>query len=493
VAGIALAVVVSGLILTGRGMPSLGAPRTLVGVFGDVRGLRPDAPVRLAGVPVGRVREVALGDDGLARVTMELDDDAPGLRRGTRLRLHPRVFLEGGYAVQVEPGPPGGPVLRSGATVPASRTSASVPLPAVTGALDAATREGLRTTVAQTGRALARAGSARTLARDLSPALRDATRIASAARGERPGELRTLLRDAAAVTGALGADRARLAGTIVGLRRTAGATGAEEAALRGTLRELPRISARVPAALRAIRAARPVIDEMLDDAGPALRAAPSALSAADGTLGQARRLASDAELPALLTQARPLLDALGPLMEDGSATLEQATPLLRCLRDRLVPAFGMRVEDGRHTTGQTVLQELLTLSVGLASSGGGFDANGWMVRLGATVGPRILTAGSAAGVGPFAASTAGVTGARPVWYGSRGLPPFRPDAACADQPLPDLRAASRPVATSPAPSLSLASEATAAPPSTPADVAALRTRLKQWLGAPGDADPQEDR
>lgn len=483
--GIAVALLVSSWILMGRGVPSLTSPRTLVGVFGETRGVRTGAPVRLAGVGIGRVQRVDLGDDGRARVTLELTGDAPPLRRGTRLRIHPRVFLEGGHAVQVEPGPPGGPALASGAVVPVSRTTANVPLPAVTGGLDAATRAGLRTTIAELGRALGRGGPVGRLPDDLSPTLRDGARLARAGRGEQPGDLRALLRSAADVTQALRADRGRLAGTVVGLRRTTEATGAEDAALRAVVAELPRIAATAPAALRSVRRALPVTNGLLDDLRPALRRAPAALRAADAALEQGRRLAAPAELPALLRQAGPLVDELGPLVDDGAATLEQATPLLHCLRDRLVPAFGARVSDGAHTTGQTVLQEFLALTVGLASSGGLFDANGWMVRLGATLGPRVLTAGSATGVRPFAASTDGVQGARPVWYGSKGLPPFRPDARCADQPLPELRAAARAVPTRAAPSPSVGSQSTGRPPSSSDDVARLRRDLLAWLGTSG--------
>jgi len=479
--GIAVVLLVSGLILTGRGVPSLGTPRTLVGVFDEVRGLRSGAPVRLAGVGIGRVERVRLGDDRRARVTMELTADAPPLRRGTRLRIHPRVFLEGGHAVQVQPGPPGGAVLASGATVPVRDTAVNVPLPQVTGALDADTRAGLRTTVTELGHALGRSRPVGRLPADLSPALRDGARLARAASGEQPGEVRTLLRSAAAVTSALDADRAHLAGTIEGLHRTTAAVGAEDVALRAVLAELPRIGGTAPQALRAVRRALPVADGLLDDLRPALRTAPAALRAADGALEQGRRLATPPELPALLRQAGPLVDDLGPLVDDGAATLRQATPLLHCVRDRLVPAFGRRVPDGALTTGQTVLQELMTLSVGLASSGGGFDANGWMVRLGATLGPRVLTGGSALGVGPFSTATDGVQGARPVWYGTKGLPPFRPDARCADQPLPPLEERSRPVTTRAAPTPSLASTAKDRAPSTPADAARLGEGLERWL------------
>ncbi|MEV4423543.1 hypothetical protein AB0L40_26780 [Patulibacter sp. NPDC049589] len=195
---------------------------------------------------------------------------------------------------------------------------------------------------------------------------------------------------------------------------------------------------------------------------------------------EALLISAPAELPALVRAARPLVRELLPAAEDGAATLEQATPLLQCLRDKLVPAFGRRIDDGTLTTGTTVLQELMSLSTGLASSGATFDANGWLVRLAVTLGPRSLTTGSASGIGPFSASTAGIEGARPVWYGRDGKPPFLPDARCADQPVPDLRAASRPVPTTRA----AGTPAAATPPTDAAGVDRLRARLRRWLGPP---------
>lgn len=479
VLGLLVLVLASALILTGRGLPAGGPGRTLHADVAEIRGLRAGAPVRVAGVAVGRVEGIELRDSGLARVTIGLGDDAPALRAGTRLRIHPRVFLEGGYAVQLEPGPPGGAELADGAVLPAASTAASVPLPAVTGTLDAATRDGLRGVARELDRALARSGDARRLARSLSPMLRDATALARAARGEDPDDLRGLLRSAAAVTAALDAEDGRLAGTVVGVRRVATAAAGEERALRATLRELPGIADRAPAALRAVRRARPTVDALLRDLDPALRAAPSALRAADGTLRQAGALAAPAELPALLRDARPLVRELRPGAEDGAAVLDGALPLLRCVRDRLVPAFGRTVPDGALTTGTTVLQELLGLSAGLSSAGAPFDANGWLVRLAATVGPRVLTVGSSAGVGPFAASTPGIAGARPAWYGSRGLPPFRPDAVCADQALPDLEAASRAVPTTRA--RTGHATPTGRPPAGEDDLRRLRRQLRAWL------------
>ncbi len=48
--------------------------RTLVAHFDELGGLKPRAPVVIAGVKVGQVRSTELGDDYRARVTLELQD-----------------------------------------------------------------------------------------------------------------------------------------------------------------------------------------------------------------------------------------------------------------------------------------------------------------------------------------------------------------------------------------------------------------------------------
>ncbi|MCK9249493.1 MAG: MlaD family protein [Solirubrobacteraceae bacterium] len=480
--GVAVLALAVALIVTGSGLPGGRDGRRVHGIFGSTSGLRVGSPVRVAGVQVGRVDAVDPADDGAARVTLSLDDDAPPLREGTRLQVRPRVFLEGGYIVQVEPGPPDRPLLADGATVPLEDTSLSVSLPSVVGALDKDARTLLTSTVEELDAALARSGSARPLVRDLPPTLRDATRLTRALRGEEPGDLRELLRDAERLTATLAAGRDRLGGTLSGLRTVMGTLAGEDAELRAVLAELPRIARESPAALRAVRAALPDLDGLIADLGPTLRATPALLRAARGTLRQAELASRPSEIPALVRAARPLLDELPAFADAGRATLGQAVPLLRCLDERLIPGFTAKIEDGDHTTGHDVLQELLSMSVGLASSGGAFDANGAMVRLAPTAGTSVISAGAADGVGPFTATSGqAIQGARPVWYGTRGLPPFRPDLPCHEQPLPSLRTAS-----APAPRTRTARRTAPVPvPDDRADARSMVRRLQRALDRSG--------
>ncbi len=445
VLGIVAVAVLCLLIVTGGrigGVGVTGGGRELHAIFDGTLGMRVGSPVRVAGVRIGRVDAIDAGPARTARVTLRLDGNAPVLRQGTRLRIRPRVFLEGGYVVEVEPGPPGRPALADGATVARADTRLTVPLPTVVGLLDHQARAGVRSTARELDRALATSGDARPLVRDLPPVLRDAGRLSAAARGTRPGEVGDLLAAADRATAALAAHRDGLASTLRGVRRVTGTLADEDAALGASLRELGALGRSAPGALREVRATLPVLEATLDDLDPALRRAPALLRPAERTLDQALRAVGPRELGALSTALRPVLGTLPTTLDDARATLDQATPLVRCLRDTLIPAFDEQVPDGDLSTGRSVLQELVSTGVGLASAVQQFDANGPMVRTNVTLGPRIFTTGSASGVGPLSASVGPpIEGARPVWYGTDGQPPFRPDLPCAEQPRPSLRSA----------------------------------------------------
>ena len=89
-------------------------------VFNSAQNLRPNSPIRIAGVEVGKVKKVeplnAEGEDADATaagsaptgavVTMEIDDDGLPWKDDATFTLKPRLFLEGNLFVDVKPGSP---------------------------------------------------------------------------------------------------------------------------------------------------------------------------------------------------------------------------------------------------------------------------------------------------------------------------------------------------------------------------------------------------
>ena len=145
-AGIIALVVI--LVLTFEGFTRFNpfrSPFELKATFTSVNNLQPNSPVRIAGVNVGVVKEVKpLGSGKGANVTMELQDAGLPIHKDAELKIRPRIFLEGNFFVDIQPGTPSAPNLKSGDTIPFQQTSTPVQLGDLLTALQSDTRSDLK-------------------------------------------------------------------------------------------------------------------------------------------------------------------------------------------------------------------------------------------------------------------------------------------------------------------------------------------------------------
>src|SRR5947208_16772694 len=74
--------------------------------FASANQIAPNAPVRIAGVNVGKVESIGAGPGHTADVTVSLDDEALPLHTDATARIRPRTFLEGAFFMDVTPGSP---------------------------------------------------------------------------------------------------------------------------------------------------------------------------------------------------------------------------------------------------------------------------------------------------------------------------------------------------------------------------------------------------
>src|SRR5258706_13408928 len=75
--------------------------------FESANSIRPDSPVRIAGVEVGKVKSVdPLQGTNAAVLTMELKDSALPIHADATAKIRPRTFLEGNFFVDLKPGTP---------------------------------------------------------------------------------------------------------------------------------------------------------------------------------------------------------------------------------------------------------------------------------------------------------------------------------------------------------------------------------------------------
>ena len=130
-------------------------PFTLKAVFQNGANIAEKSPVREAGVDIGRVSSIERAPDSTAAlVTMKIRRDGLPIHRDAQLKIRPRIFLEGNFFIDLQPGTPQAGNVHSGRTIPVAQTASPVQLDQVLGALQANTRKDLQTLVQGYGSAL---------------------------------------------------------------------------------------------------------------------------------------------------------------------------------------------------------------------------------------------------------------------------------------------------------------------------------------------------
>ena len=138
-------------------------PYEFKAAFNDVNNLKPKSPVRIAGVEVGKVKKVEPIDegegDGAAMVTMELEEKALPIKKDAELKIRPRIFLEGNFFVDLEPGSPSADELDEDGTIPVTQTAAPVQWGDLLTALQSDTRSDLQTFLREYSKGLDEGGA----------------------------------------------------------------------------------------------------------------------------------------------------------------------------------------------------------------------------------------------------------------------------------------------------------------------------------------------
>jgi phospholipid/cholesterol/gamma-HCH transport system substrate-binding protein len=437
VAGLVALVLVAALGYLAFGGPLPHSEYTLKGVFEDSANLRPGAVVRIAGVDVGKVQDVRPVGRGesAAVVTIRLDDNGRPVHRDARMSIRPRLFLEGNFFVDLRPGTPGTPELRSGATVPINQTASTVQLGTVLEALPSETRADLQSTLRELARSLSGGGAEafnRTLP-DWAPAFRDSAISADATRGVETVDLPRLLAGGAKVAGAIDQSPPALRDLVADLDTTAAAFARQEGRLSEAIGELPRLLRVAYPALGALRDALPPTRALAADARPGVREAAPALRAASPLLRQAAGLTSRAELGGLTEDLAPALPPAARLSRDAVPALRSARAAASCTTQNVLPVLNDKIEDPAFPATGRVYQELPMGLPGVAGESRTGDANGQWIRVFFTTGNFAYPIGQ----GRFLTTSAPLQGVNPPPPQKR--PPLREDVACETQEPADLR------------------------------------------------------
>ncbi|HVE69047.1 MAG TPA: MlaD family protein [Solirubrobacteraceae bacterium] len=405
--------------------------------FTTAKDLRPNSPVRIAGVKIGKVTEIQhiRGGRG-AVVTMRIDDRSIPIREDAEMKIRPRIFLEGNYFVDVRPGSPSARVVKEGATIPVQQTASPVQFGELLTALQSDTRRDLQIVLDEYGRGLSGRGG-RGYNRSIQywePAYRDSAIVNEATLGILEHDLSGYIEGAGAVAEAFDRDPDALKSLITDFATTANALAVESANLSALINELPRTLRTGYRALGSLNAAFPAFRRFIAAMRPAARSARPALDAALPFVTQLRLLMGRTELRGLASELRQTVPDLVRLNRGAVPLQHQIRALSSCQNHVAIPWSSDTVPDAAFPAKGPVYQEAPKTLVGLSSESRSFDGNGQYVRsLGSTANFSF-----AAGDGRRFLTTQPIQGVQPP-KAVNGRPPLMPNVPCETQERPDLR------------------------------------------------------
>ena len=430
-------------------------------VFQNASALQLNSPVRVAGVDVGKVSKVeALGDNStLTEVTMKIDEKGLPIHRDARLKIRPRIFLEGNFFVDVRPGTPSSPDLPDGGTIGPSQTAAPVQLDQVLGTLKATARQDLQKLLQGYGDSLSGQPTAAEDATqdpdtqgqtageslndslgDAPDALRQTAIVNQAFLGTDPDDLAKLIKGNQRVSAALVRSEGNLKDLITNFNATTGALASRQNDLRATIRELPRVLEAADPAFDKLNAAFPSTRAFAREIIPGVRETPATIEASLPWIAQTRALVRPSELGGAIGDLQPAVRDLASFTDGTVKFLPQADAFNRCALNNLLPTGDVVIKDGGLTTGVPNYQEFFQSLVGLSGESQNFDGNGNYVRFTTGGGDDTRSSGPING-GPqlfanFVRRPLGTRPARPA-----RTPPIVRTRPCHTQKRPDLNSA----------------------------------------------------
>jgi ABC-type transporter Mla subunit MlaD len=334
-------------------------PYTVHAVFSNANQLRPQSLVRIAGINVGKVMSVSpvtgcrikaqsgpSSQCSAADVTMTVDPNGLPLHKDATFYIRPRIFLEGNFFVDVNPGTPEAPVAPSGWVFPIQQGIEPVQFDQLLNSLQLNTRSNLQILLQQYGLAVKQGGP--DYNKSISywlPAYLYGAEVSHDTLGQQPHDLSGWIDRGGTVNGALNAHPQNLKSLITNFNRTAAAFASQSQALQAAIAELP----------RTLRVAIPALNALETDLCTSA-AQPAPPNCAPGPLRQfAKALVPgvkstapmvDASLP-FFHQLRLLVQPseLGgcprpgaPLTQCGlTANLAKAIPALAKLNQETIP------------------------------------------------------------------------------------------------------------------------------------------------------------
>jgi ABC-type transporter Mla subunit MlaD len=432
----------------------------LKATFTNSANIAKNSPVRIAGVEVGKV--IASERDGDATtLTFTVDETGRPIHDDAFAAIRPRIFLEGNFFVDLDPGSPSAPEMDGGGTIPVSHTSTAVQIDEVLTALQSPVRADLSRLLGGLGTAYTHEPSAaedagqlpevrgRTGAEGLSDALKyggDAGRfsaqVTNAFLGTQQRDLSLLVAGAGRTFGAFASREADLQGLIDNFNVFTGALAAQSTNLSTTVQLLAPTLKTARASFVSLNRTLPPLRTWAIQLTPAVAELPDLIDASKPWLAQVRPLLSGKEgggVARLLAESTPGL--AGATQAGKAIALPQLNRLSLCTTKVMVPTANQVIAD-RFSTGGPNYREFLYALANFAGAGGNFEGNGPFLRAQVGGGPVLVgepnprgNPGTLSDQINYAHTIEAPLGTQPRLGGA---PPFKPDVRCHTQPAPDV-------------------------------------------------------
>jgi ABC-type transporter Mla subunit MlaD len=428
--------------------------------FSNSANISLNSPVRVAGVNVGKV--IATSRDGdNTTVTFTVDGPGQPIHDDAFAAVRPRIFLEGNFFIELDPGSPSAPELESGGTIPVSHTSTAVQIDEVLSALQSPVRADLGRLLEGYGQALTHKPTAtedetqlpevkgRSGAEALNDALkyggdagRYSSQVTNALLGTQQRDLAKLVSSSGRAFGALASRQRDLQGLIENFDTFTGALANQSTNLSATVRLLAPTLRITHASLVSLNRTLPPLRTYAIELRPAVAELPGLISASKPFLAQVRPLLSGKEAGGdvkLLQESTPGL--AGAALAGKKVTLPQLNQLSLCTSKVMVPT-GNEVINDRFSTGGPNYREFLYNLVNLAGFAQNFDGNGPYARAQAGGGPVLVGEPNPFGNPStlsdqrnYARTIENPLGTQPRLGGK---PPLKPEVRCYTNPVPDV-------------------------------------------------------
>ena len=410
---------------------------TVHAVFQNANSLRPDSLVRIAGVNVGKVSDISsLPNSRAATVTMNINDNGLPLHSDATFWIRPRIFLEGNFFIDINPGSPSAPTVGSGHTFPIQQSRDPVQLDQLLSSLQANTRQNLQILLTNYGQGLKQGGPAfATSINFWLPAYKYSAIVEHDLLGIQPHDLSGAIYQQGTVSQALNSHPQALQSLITNFNTTAAAFATQQAALQSAVAELPRTLQVAMPALNTLNAAFPPLRALARTLLPGVQSTGPAIDVSLPFINQLRLLVQPSELRGLTHDLAPTIPSLAeltqrtiPLMANG------VRPASSCVVGQVIPWSHLTLNDPNFNASNgfpphQTYQEVTGILPGLAGESRNFDANGPYFHVMGEGGTYVNS------INPqlFGTSVFPITGVDPIPPPGDKHPPLEPNVPCETQ------------------------------------------------------------